>query len=170
MRLVILTLTLLTVSPVLAQDAPPLPAGVEVRVRSPHASGRFVVHDHRGATLMLRDNAGVVVDVPIASVTKLSVLRGRRSAGASALRGAGLGLLGGAGTGILFGLVSGTQPLSPVGKAVVMGTFIGGIGAATGAVMGAIFRGDEWEAVPLNSIRAGPSNDGGMTLELGIRF
>lgn len=169
-RLVIWTLTLLTAAPVLAQDAPPLPPGAEVRVRSPVASGRFVVHDHRVATLMLRDSAGVLVHVPIASVTKLSVLRGRRSAGASAVRGAGIGLLFGAGTGFLYGYVAGGEPLGRRGFGLVMGTLGGGIGIGAGAVIGAISRGEKWETVPLNTIRAGPSTDGGMTLVLGIRF
>lgn len=172
-RLMISTLALLTAAPVLAQDAPPLPPGAEVRVRSPVASGRYVVHDHRVATLMLRDSAGVLVNVPVASVTRLSVLRGRRSAGAGALRGAGIGLLAGAGTGFLYGYATvstGSYPFSPMFLGVVLGTFGAGIGTAAGAVIGLIYRGEKWETVPLNTIRAGPSTDGGMTLSLGIRF
>jgi hypothetical protein len=169
-RLVISTLALLAAAPALAQDVPQLTPGTEVRVRSPVASGRFVVHDHRAATLTLRDGTELLISVPIADVTELSILRGHRSAGASALHGAGIGLLVGAGSGILFGFVSATEPVVPVVNAVVDGAVWGGIGAAAGAALGAISRGEQWETVPLNTIRAGPSTDGGMTLGLVIRF
>ncbi|HSK19537.1 MAG TPA: hypothetical protein VK912_10360 [Longimicrobiales bacterium] len=175
-RLVIPTvLTLLCAAPGLAQTVPPLTPGAEVRVNSPSVSGRYVVDGHNPETLSLRDSVGGIVHVPMATVTELSVSRGARPAGARALRGAGFGLLIGAGSGAVIGFASGDDPggfisFTAEEKALMAGTLMGGAGAVVGAVVGLLSRGEQWAAVPLNSIRGGPSVDGGVTIGYAIRF
>ena len=175
-RLVIPTvLTLFCTAPSLAQGTPPLTPGAEVRVQSPSASGRYVVDGHSAQTLMLRDRTGDIVHVPLGSVTELDVSRGRRTAGSRALRGAGFGLLAGAGTGAVIGFASGDDPagfmsFSAEEKALMAGVLLGGAGAVLGTVVGLLSRGEQWEAVPLNSIRTARATDGGMTIGYTIRF
>ena len=175
-RLMIPTLlTLVWAAPGLAQKAPPLETGAVVRINSPAASGRYVIERHSGQTLTLRDSTGSTVQIPLASVTELSVSRGRRPAGARALRGAGFGLLVGAGSGAVIGFVSGDDPdgfisLTAEEKALGMGVLLGGAGALIGTVIGLLSRGEEWEPVPLSSIRTGASSDGGMTIGYTMRF
>lgn len=175
-RLVIPTLlTLICAAPALAQPAPPLTPGAQVRVNSPSAAGRYVVDGHNPQTLTLRDSAGALVNVPMASVTELAVSRGRRPAGARALRGAGFGLLIGAGSGAIIGFASGDDPAGFISftaedKALGLGVVLGAGGAVVGSLIGLLSRGEHWEDVPLNSVRAGPSVDGGTTIGYSIRF
>lgn len=175
-RLAIPTLlTLCLAAPGLAQSAPPLTPGAEVRVHSPSASGRYVVDGHSPQTLTLRDSTGAIVHVPLGSVTELEVSRGRRTAGSRALRGAGFGLLAGAGSGAVIGFASGDDPagfmsFSAEEKALMAGVLMGGAGAVLGTVVGLLSRGEQWEAVPLNSVRTAPATDGGMTIGYAIRF
>ena len=167
--------TLVSTAPAQAQDAPPLAPGTEVRVSSPSVTGRYVVDRHGPDTLTLRDGRGGIVHVAMASLTELSVSRGRRPAGARALRGAGLGLLIGAGSGAVIGFASGDDPpgffsFTAEEKATVLGVLMGGGGAAIGTVIGLLSRDEQWKGVPLNTVRAGPSSDGGMTIGYAIRF
>jgi hypothetical protein len=134
-----------------------------------------VVAGHNPQILTLRDSAGAIVHVPMADVTELEVSHGRRTAGSRALRGAGFGLLAGAGSGVVIGFVSGDDPdgfisLTAEEKALLLGGLLGGTGAVLGTVIGLLSRGEQWEAVPLNSIRTAPATDGGMTIGYAIRF
>jgi hypothetical protein len=176
-RLLIPTLlTLACTAPAFAQAATLLHPGAEVRVTSPGARGRFAVDEVSPDTLTLRDPTGIVVRVPMTSVQKLSISRGRRSAGSAALRSAGIGFAFGAVTGATIGLVSGDDPpgglitFSAGDKAMIAGVLLGGSGALLGGVIGLLAPGERWESVPLDDVRAGLSSDGGIALGLAIRF
>jgi hypothetical protein len=108
-------------------------------------------------------------------VTELSVSRGRRPAGTRALRGAGVGLVIGGVGGAVIGFASGDDSggfisFTAEEKALMAGTLMGAAGAVVGTVVGLLSRDEQWEAVPLNSIRGGPSVDGGMTIGYAIRL
>jgi hypothetical protein len=181
-RLLIPTLhTLGCTAPVAAQTAAQASShvrpGAEVRVTSPSASGRFVVQEMDSGILTLRDSSGAAVRVPLASVTMLSVSRGRRSAGAGALRGAGLGFAGGAVAGIILGYVAGDDPpedlwfaYSAEDKALIYGVLLGVGSGLVGTVVGLASPGEQWESVPLERVRAGMASDGGLAVAYSIRF
>jgi hypothetical protein len=180
-RLLIPTLlTLACTAPAAAQAAAPASShvrpGAEVRVASPTASGRFVVHELDSEILTLRDSSGAALRVPLASVTMLSVSHGRRSAGAGALRGAGLGFAGGAVSGIILGFVAGDDPpqqwfaFTAEEKALAYGLLLGGGSGLVGMVVGLASPGEQWESVPLERVRAGVARDGGLAVGYTIRF
>jgi len=180
-RLLIPTLLALACTvPAFAQASAQAPSQVRpgdgVRVTSPTASGRFVLHEMDAKTLTLRDSSGAAVRVPLASVTKLSVSLGRRSAGRGALRGAGLGFAGGAVSGIILGFVDGDDPsggfpsLTAEEKALGYGLLLGVGSGLVGAVVGLASPGEQWESVPLEHVRAGLAGDGGFAVGYTIRF
>ena len=180
-RLLIPTLlTLACTAPAAAQAAQSAEShvrpGAEVRVTSATASGRFVVREMDSETLTLRDSSGAAVRVPLATVTTLSVSRGRRSAGQGALRGAGLGFAGGAVAGIILGYVDGDDPpdtwfsYTSEEKALMYGLLLGVGSGAVGMVVGLASPGEQWESVPLERVRAGVASDGGLAVAYSIRF
>lgn len=139
-------------TPVSAQPA--LHAGDVVKLSATAVSGRFTVASLTADGLAVRDSAGVVTEVPIASLKRVSVHRGRRSAGRGFLRGAALGGGIGAGSGVIMGLASGDDDaqytffaLTAEEKAVLGAIVLGGAGAVVGGLIGALAPGDRWERV-----------------------
>jgi len=180
-RLLIATLlTLACIAPAAAQAAAPASSpvrpGAEVRVTSPSASGRFVVQEMDSGIVTLRDSSGLALRVPLASVTTLSVLRGRRPAGQRALRGAGVGFAGGAVSGIILGYVDGDDrsnafiSFTAEEKAVAYGLLLGVGSGLVGMVVGLASSGEQWESIPLEHVRAGVASDGGLAVGYTIRF
>jgi hypothetical protein len=180
-RLLIPTLlTLGCTAPAAAQTAAPASShvrpGAEVRVTSPSASGRFVVHEMDAEILTLRDSSGAALRVPLASVTMLSVSHGRRPAGQRALRGAGVGFAGGAVAGIILGYVDGDDQsnafisFTAEEKAVAFGLLLGVGSGLVGMVVGLASPGEQWQSVPLDRVRAGVTGDGGLAAGYTIRF
>ena len=179
-RLLITTLlTLACTAPAAAQAAAsassPVRPGAEVRVASPTTSGQFVVDEMDSEILTLRDSSGATLRVPLASLTRLSVSHGRRSAGAGALRGAFLGFAGGAVSGIILGYVAGDDPEGFVAftaeqKAGAYGLLLGVGSGLVGMVVGLASPGERWESVPLERVRAGVARDGGLAVGYTIRF
>ncbi len=98
------------------------------------------------------------VSLPLASVTKVEVSRGKKSNG---LIGAGIGALVGAGTGAVIGFSLGDDPplfgepfpFSAERKAAILALLGGGIGAIIGALIGAKVESEYWEEVPLEKVR-----------------
>ena len=137
--------------------------------------GRFVGRIVRWVpdSLTLKPEDDLPVVVPVASITRLEVSRGRRSNWAE---GAGIGLLVGAATGaIVFGLASGdcegwcfTAESAAAAGAVVFG----GLGGVIGLIAGASTTTERWVEVPLARLRVSfaPQRDGRFALGLSMRF
>ncbi len=173
-----------------AQVPPPIKVGDRVRVTAPDLRRRegtvqllttdSLVLVVRGAwPVQWLTTDGLVVRnrlaIPLASVTRLEVSRGRKS---RVGRGAGIGLLGGG----LLGLTisSGVLPRNggcrgagfvepPREVCVALGT-VGGavVGTLLGVVVGAMASTDKWKAVPL--LRVAPQRDGRFGLGASVRF
>lgn len=99
-------------------------------------------------TLAVKAKKDATLSVPWSSVASLEVHRGRRS---SAKRGAIIG-------GLLFGILGATYVALPsdggtrggsAGQVLGGGAFFGAAGALAGALVGAPFRVDRWQKVPL---------------------
>jgi hypothetical protein len=173
-----LTLTLTLAVPAAGQTVPvPVRAGDVVRVQSATAAGRFTVQVIADDALTLRDSTGTDVSVPLAAVTRLSVLRGPRSPRVGALRGAGLGLAVGAGTGILIGLVAGDDEpnswfyFTAEEKATAYGVVLGASAGLLGGIIGLAAPGELWERVdPLSGVRMGVGREGGVNVGYALRF
>jgi hypothetical protein len=111
---------------------------------------RFRVDAHGG-----RHRDTLVTEVPVASVTRLAVHRGQRSAWASGLV---YGLVGGALAGGVLGLASGDDPpgwfsMTAGEKAGLGAVAFGALGGIGGLVIGALTKSDKWEQVPLDRLR-----------------
>ena len=139
----------------------PLAPGDRVRVSAPKVNSKpFVgIIDALDADTLFLENQ---ITLPLASVTKIEVSRGRKS---KAGTGAGIGALVGAGTGAAMGFSDGDDPplfsegepflFSAEQKAGLGAIAGGGIGAIIGALIGANQKSDRWEEVPLEKVRAG---------------
>jgi hypothetical protein len=87
------------------------------------------------------------------------------------LRGAFIGATSCAFAGLAIGYMSHDGSFfSQEEMALAMGIMMGGAGAVVGALAGVAAPGERWKAVPLTSLRAGLSRDGGMTAAYTIRF
>ncbi len=109
--------------------------------------------------------------VPVASITRLEVRRGRKSNWAE---GAGIGLLVGAATGAIIVVASGDcgggfGPCPTAGQGAV---FLGGLGGVIGLIIGASTTTERWVEVPLDRLRVSfaPQRDGRFALGLSMRF
>lgn len=107
------------------------------------------------------------VGIPLASVSSLSIFRGRKSgAGTGALVGFVVGAVYGASLEVpergSCGAPCWIWPNSGDGASAVLAVFCGGIGTGIGAILGALFRSDRWEEVPLDRLRVsfGPGREG----------
>jgi hypothetical protein len=155
---IMLVLLLITAESAAAQ---PVRSGDQVRLRGAGVQGQFTVEGTTSDMLMVRDTAGVQSSIPLESLQKLKVLRGRRSGGRGFLRGAGFGLGVGAVTGGIIGFASGSDApgilsFTASEKAAMMGIVLGGGGVVVGGLVGALAPGDDWERIQLGPSR-GPS-------------
>lgn len=167
--------TLIFATPALAQPSA-VRAGDDVRITSATITGRFLLDAVTDDIFTLRDSTGATFHVPLSSVTRLAVSRGRRSAGAGALRGAGIGFAVGAVTGIVIGIASGDDQPDILGlnrgeKALLAGTVLGGTAALLGTLVGLAAPGERWERVELpEGARFGRARDGGIVVGYALRL
>lgn len=188
----LLSLTFLVSQGSLGAQAPVEP-GQRVRVTH-HLSGESVTNLATGETrvvmkrrrdtgslieftadsVVLGDDPDARLALPLTSVTKLEVSRGRKSLGAG--KGALWGSLIGVATGAALGAVAYSEPNDFVhnrGDAALLGAVVLGVpGLVVGTIAGAISKTDRWEEVPLDHLRVsvGPQRDGRFGLGLSARF
>ncbi len=162
---------------VTAQQPPLVKVGDRVRVATPDMGIR-----NQEGTLRLLDADSLVLHpaygeplrlvIPLASLTRFEVHRGRKSA---ARLGAGIGF--GVGTAWAITLLSTPSvcnpetPCSAGGWVGAIGLF-GGIGAGLGGLVGLVFRSDRWEEVSLDRLRVSfaPQRDGRFALGASVSF
>lgn len=167
-----------------AQDGIPLEVGSRIRITAPDMGIEqrpATVEAVRGNTLVVL--ADSTLNVPLASVARLDVYRGRKSFGV--VKGAGYGALIGAGTGLVSGLIYGASneaecPVideSPEGPCpllygAVLGLAGGMTGALVGFVAGALIKTDRWEEVtPARfSLTPAVTYDGRVGFRASVRF
>jgi hypothetical protein len=175
MHLSTLLVTSLAIAPLAAvasQEPAVINPGDRVRVTAPSVLGGPFA-----GTVLTRDPDSLVVQggtetrrLPLASITRLDLSRGRKS---HTLLGAGVGFLVGAGVG---GALFASDPYScdEVHSAcIVLGAVaLGAAGALVGAVTGALVRTERWAEVPLERLRLSLIPDGGraLTLRVSLNF
>ena len=158
---------------VMAQDALAVQVGTRVRVTAPELD----LERYDGTLVAVRGDTLTVgtVHVPLTSVTRLDVHRGRTG---NWRKGAKIGALVGLPTGLALGVLfqQWCHSIGDVGdpcwvfvpaSAVAVGLAGGLVGAAVGA-----FKRDRWEEVPLErlSVSLTPQRDGGFALGFSVRF
>ncbi len=144
----------------------------------------------RADTLVLApQNGRGLLALPLESVQRLEVSRGRSSVGSTVMKHAGIGLLVGAASGALAGpYVLSSACITPEkdldahwqcfddladGEARLKATVLFGIaGTAIGAVVGAIVGRERWEKVAQDQVRVSfaPQRDGSFALRTSVRF
>lgn len=139
----------------LAAQATQLAPGTRVRVTAPELG----IEKQATTFQALRNDTLVVaadstMHCPVASITRLEVLGGRRRhTWLGAGIGAGVGLVAGAATGAII-CADPDVWCSATGEAAALGAGIGvASGALLGAGVGALFKTDRWEEVPLDRVR-----------------
>ena len=169
-------------------------AGDRVRLRSPSLgedsqTGK-VIGTQPDALVVRLDEKSRVVTVPLRSLERLEVARGKRSMpGEGALMGFVPGALFGA---VVVGQLAsgycnfGVQPgpdgapvavpgsagCDPVGDSLKAGVVLGGITAALGALVGLTLETERWQRVrevPVQ-VRLEPVRDDGLQVSLAVRF
>jgi hypothetical protein len=186
MRIVAMAGAAVLAGAAVASAAEPATLGIGSRVRiqqgkdKPRLVGVIAASDAETLTLSLEQ--GETRIVPWHDVRKIDVSRGRRSAGAGALRGAGIGLATGAAAGIVAGLVAGDDPpcapdewcllrFSSGDKMALGGTGLGVTGAALGAALGAFGRGERWAPAGEHRVNLAPqTGPGGHGAGLALRL
>ena len=171
-----------------AQQPPPVALGERVRVTydcgdaAMYMGGRRMdCADADGTTnrltrdtliLVAGENASQIV-VPLASVTRLAVQRGRKSnVGTGAAVGA---FLLGVPGGVVAAIICNGSPYdvtcSPASSILIGAAAGGAVGAVLGAAVGALSKTDRWEEVPLDRLRVSfvPKRDG-VSFRLRIAF
>jgi hypothetical protein len=131
-------------------------------------------------TLVVQSN-GDILPLPLDSVTRLDVSRGRKT---NTARGAGIGfLLGGlVGAVIVYASYEECVPQGPwscigpdfgSGFAAAVGGVIGGLGGlVAGAIIGTAIKTERWQEVPLDRVRVslGSQRDGRFGFGASVRF
>ena len=111
------------------------------------------------------------LDLPLASVTKLEVYRGKRTRTGE---GAGKGFVIGAFTGVVLGIAACSSPGAYVSQgqcAVGGGLVFGAGGALLGGLIGALAGADRWEEVSLDRLRVSlVSRRDRLALGIALRF
>lgn len=160
-------------STALAQATPAVHPGDRVRVRSTVAPARArtgQVGAIDADTLLLQgvDGVGATTAIPLASIERLEVSRGRHSKWQTGL---GIGFAVGAVTGAIVGAASHnendflfTSEMSAAAGALVFAP----IGAVLGAVVGSLTRPERWKTVPLTRSGAALDRRTGSRLTLGL--
>jgi hypothetical protein len=154
-----------------AADERALTVGERVRVTAPSVSprrieGTLAAVDRETVTVVSRDD-GTRVGVSRSQIAKLEVVRGEKSHW-------GTGALIGAGAGVLLGVVASNPPSSADGFQVDGGAVAvcGAVGAAGGALVGAVLRTDRWTTVPGDTVTLsiGPVPGRGVALAMKVSF
>ncbi len=171
-RLSIIPLAVLAVAPltrITAQESPPVKVGDRVRVTAPALEVRDLVGTYiavRGDTLELESEATLLA-IPMASVTRLEVVDGRKS---GLVKGGVVGLVVGVGIGVakVSGCGSGDDCFDAglwLSAPPLAGMLLGG-------VVGALIKTDRWREVPLDRPRVsfGPQRDGRFGFGASVRF
>ena len=176
-RLSIIPLAVLAFAPltrVTAQEPPPVKVGDRVRVTAPglgvpSRDGTLRLLD--ADSLVMRPNGGRSrLVIPLASVTRFEVHRGRKSrapigalVGALALGAYGFAIGDDSGLDCAEGPCIGRGPVAATGAVA---------GLLLGAVIGALIKTDRWEEVPLDQLRVTfvPQRDGRFAFGLSLRF
>jgi hypothetical protein len=170
-----LLLILLSFTSLAAQDT--LTAGDKVRVTTDEQRivGHWVSFDGNRLTLTSEDRDSSLV-LPFASLTKLEVSRGQKSAIA---KGAGIGFLVGAGVGAGVGALIGASQGENVCSDECRVAFAG-IGALAGGAVGTLVslgigaasKSERWVSVPLEEIRIGLSlhSADGIAISVSLRL
>ena len=170
-RLSIIPLAVLAVAPltrITAQEPPPVKVGDRVRVTAAlgvrELVGTYIAV--RGDTLELESEATLLA-IPMASVTRLEVVGGRKS---GLVKGGIVGLMVGVGIGVakVSGCGSGDDCFDAglwLSAPPLAGMLLGG-------VVGALIKTDRWEEVPLDRLRVSvaPQRDGRFGVGMSVRF
>lgn len=157
------------------QASAPLPAGSRIRVQTGApdtvrtTTGELTVWE--SDTIALRTRAGEERRIPLASVTRMDVSRGKGVVLSHVLIGAGAGTL----TGMLVGGAIGYDSCRDCfvsSLTTITGAVVGAsIGLAAGALVGAAIKGERWSRVALDRPAMGvvPIR-GGMAVGFSVRF
>ena len=159
---------------VTAQDPPPVTVGTRVRVTAPDLD----IDKYDGTVAAVRGDTLTVgtVQVPLASVTRLDVHKGRKG---NVGKGAIIGTLVGVPTGLALGVFyqQACSNTSDIGETCLALIPIGAVavglaGALVGGTIGALIKTDRWEEVPLDQLRVSfaPQRDGRFAFGLSVRF
>lgn len=168
----------LAAAPLAAQAPADSGARVRVRVALPRIAGTFHVLAATPDSLVLqRDPGSPVHRVAVASIERLDVSRGPRSAGAGFGRGLLIGGLIGAGVGIATGLASGSDDpggflaMDAEAKALGGGLVLGVGGGLVGGLIGALAPGERWQRVEPGRVAVvAPPGGRGVGLRLAGAF
>jgi hypothetical protein len=155
---------------VAAADERPVVVGDRVRITAPslvpkRAEGTLAAVDPNTFTVISKDD-GRTIEVPRSEVTKLEVVRGRKSH-------AKTGALVGIAWGVAFGIVLSNPPAEATHFQVDGGALLAGIvvGVAMGASIGAVIHTDRWKTMPANAVAVvAPAPGGGVAVALRFSF
>lgn len=187
-RTVLAALLTVVVAPIAAGQAPLVPQGSRIHVRtngSRDYTGALVSQDAESLSVLVVPRAGDpgVVSLALSEIASLEVSRDTKS---HAVRGAVIGLAAGAGAGgavgglidagneIGCGIASvGANPCT--GRHHLAGVFAAvgaGLGGLVGLVVGASSHSEVWETVPLHAtgIRLTPQPGGRLGIGMSIRL
>jgi hypothetical protein len=160
-------------SAAVAQEPTPVQPGQRVRVRSLLAHRPVVtgaVESIGRDTLVVRPEAGAAAAIPLSSIARLEVSRGRHSRWLT-------GLVVGAGAGAVTGAIIGAAThdeddwLFSAGENAVLGAVLfTPIGALTGTVIGLLVKTERWKSVPLDRVRptVGGGSHGRVTVGIAV--
>lgn len=147
--------------------------GDRIRITTPSSSsaikGTLVAADQVALTLTREGREPTRLNVARAEVAKLEVARGKKSHWlAGALAGAGGGL-------VLAAVYCSNPPLGDTcdsGEWAGTAAFVGAIGAASGALVGALIRTDRWVTVPADklAVSVGPVPGQGLAFAVRVAF
>jgi len=152
---------------------PGLPPATEARERSCQEEGRIVSVEGQRMTLATTTSTR---DYPLNGMSLIEVSRGSRSRWRA---GAGAGFLVGAGgTFALLNRGDSTNPCDSSANQDAMGmgacvglSALGGVaGAGVGALIGKLFRTEEWERVPVDRVRVSLAPRAGLELRVALTF
>jgi hypothetical protein len=168
-KLTLLTLAVLAATPVAAQD---LPVGSRIRITKaggPAIIGTLESEDANHLTFTPQYERHPTL-VSRSALTRVEVSRGwRRRTRQGAYAGFGVGLLAGTVAGVSF-YYAGDGFTSAVQGAAACGGLGAGTGALVGAGLGALSKRDVWEDVPLDgpkvSVTASPGGGLGLRVHL----
>lgn len=149
------------------------PPGTETPTGVCHEEGRLVSVQGRAIALATAESTR---SYPLSVVTRLEVSRGTRSRWRT---GAAVGLLAGAGgTFALLNRGDSTNPCDSSTNQDAMGmsacvgvAALGGVaGAGVGALIGKLFRTEEWQRVPTDQVRVSLAPRAGLELRVALTF
>ena len=184
MRPITFLVAVLAVTPlstVNAQGSMPVKAGDRVRVAfgtsecQPCLAVGLVAAFSTDSVALAVGNRTDTLRLPIASVTRFEVSRGRKS---KTLSGMGIGAAIGVGTGAILGAIATSGEClfesdpCPGAGAVAGAVLLGVPGLLVGTIVGALTKSDRWEEVPLDQLRVSiaPQRDGSFGLGFSVAF